>query len=69
MQIKIEELTINIDHVKFVGTRDRSWGVRPVVVYDSQPPVPLCLLQFYWLWIPAHFDDFHTHLLFVQDSD
>ena len=52
-QIKIEDFTIDIDQEKFVGTRDRSWGVRPVGAYDSQPPVPMSLPQFYWLWNPC----------------
>ena len=45
-QIKIEDFTIDIDQEKFVGTRDRSWGVRPVEAYDSQPPVPMSLPNF-----------------------
>jgi len=68
-QIKIGDFTIDIDQEKFVGTRDRSWGVRPVGAYDSQPPVPMSLPQFYWLWNPAHFDDFTTQFHFVDDSD
>ena len=40
---------IDIDQEKFVGTRDRSWGVRPVGAYDSQPTVPMSLLSFWWL--------------------
>lgn len=47
------------------GTRDRSWGVRPIGAADPQgvaPPVPP---QFYWLWAPINFDGyalfFHTN--------
>lgn len=39
----------------FVGTRDRSWGVRPVGARDAQPP-PV-LPQFFWLWSPCVFPD------------
>jgi hypothetical protein len=61
---------IEVDGVResvdaFVGTRDRSWGVRPVGARDSQdlaPPVPP---QFFWLWSPTNFDAgsffFHTN--------
>ena len=52
-----------------IRDRDRSWGVRPVGAYDSQPPVPMSLPQFYWLWNPAHFDDFTTQFHFVDDSE
>lgn len=40
----------------WLGTRDRSWGIRPVGRSDDtaqQAP----LLQFYWLWAPANFED------------
>ena len=47
------------------GTRDRSWGVRPIGARDAQdiaPPVPP---QFFWLWAPVNFEDgglfFHTN--------
>ncbi len=61
---------IEVDGVResvdgFVGTRDRSWGVRPVGARDNQdlaPPVPP---QFFWLWSPTNFETgsffFHTN--------
>lgn len=42
------------------GTRDRSWGIRPVGMRDPQtnpfggPP------QFFWLWCPLNFEDCAT---------
>ncbi|MGH7821958.1 MAG: hypothetical protein ACREQ9_19525 [Candidatus Binatia bacterium] len=42
---------------RFLGVRDRSWGVRPVGLADPQPPAPPSMPQFYWLWAPLHFDD------------
>jgi len=49
----------------FVGTRDRSWGVRPVGARDSQDNVPPVPPQFFWLWSPCNFEDgslyFHTN--------
>ena len=49
----------------FVGTRDRSWGVRPVGARDPQEPVPPVPPQFFWLWSPCNFADgsffFHTN--------
>jgi len=39
----------------FMGTRDRSWGVRPVGARDSQEVVPPAPMQFYWIWSPSNF--------------
>jgi len=47
------------------GTRDRSWGIRPVGGADPQPPpVPP---QFFWLWAPLNFPD--HGLLFHRNDD
>ena len=49
----------------FVGTRDRSWGVRPVGARDAQDLAPPTPPQFFWLWAPCNFEDgslfFHTN--------
>lgn len=53
-----EQLTVTRDH--YLGSRDRSWGIRPV----GEPPggAPAHRLpQFFWLWAPLHFDDCCTH--------
>ncbi len=39
------------------GTRDRSWGVRPIGLPDAQGAAPPRPPQFYWLWTPLNFDD------------
>ena len=48
-----------------VGTRDRSWGVRPIGARDAQEVVPQEPPQFFWLWSPLNFEDgslfFHTN--------
>lgn len=49
------------------GTRDRSWGVRPVGVPDPQPMEPPIFGQFFWLWCPLNFDDGHS--LFMLNAD
>ena len=49
----------------WTGTRDRSWGVRPVGARDPQAPAPAQAPQFFWLWSPCAFPDgdlfFHTN--------
>ena len=47
-----------------LGTRDRSWGIRPVGAPDSQP-APLSP-QFFWLWAPFNFE---THAVFCHTND
>jgi hypothetical protein len=48
------------------GTRDRSWGIRPVGERDTGAPGPLP--QFFWLWAPVHFDDVCTHFDVQEDA-
>ena len=50
-----------------LGTRDRSWGVRPIGMPDAQPVAPLRLPQFYWLWAPLNFDD--RFMLYHNNAD
>ena len=40
-----------------VGTRDRSWGVRPIGAPDMQPVVPPTMTGFFWQWTPLNFAD------------
>jgi hypothetical protein len=61
--IEVEGVRTAVDG--FVGTRDRSWGVRPIGARDPQEPVPPVPPQFFWLWSPCNFADgsffFHTN--------
>ena len=68
-KIKIKDEQIDVTEDTFVGTRDRSWGVRPVGAYDSQPVVPFNMPQFYWLWAPFHFEDLSAHIYFIDKAD
>ena len=49
----------------FMGTRDRSWGVRPIGARDAQAVVPPQAPQFFWIWSPSNFADgsffFHSN--------
>lgn len=61
--IEVDGVRAGVDG--FVGTRDRSWGVRPVGARDPQDLAPPALPQFFWLWAPCNFEDgglfFHTN--------
>jgi hypothetical protein len=54
---EIKGKRIEIDSGTVMGTRDRSWGVRPVGLSDPQAPAPPRPPQFYWLWAPLNFPD------------
>ena len=60
---------IEIDKKEYLGTRDRSWGIRPVGLPDPQPIVPMELPQFFWLWAPVNFKDCASHIYFVDDKE
>ena len=51
-----------------LGTRDRSWGIRPIGAADPQPAVPLTMPQFYWLWAPTNFADLSLYAHVNEDE-
>jgi hypothetical protein len=59
---------ITLDPAMHVGTRDRSWGIRPVGAGESQPASPQQIPQFYWLWMPFNFDRFATFFHSNEDE-
>jgi hypothetical protein len=50
------------------GTRDRSWGVRPIGASDPQPVVPETLPQFYWIWAPTNFPNLSLFFHVNEDA-
>lgn len=53
LRIDGREIAVNPD--SWTGTRDRSWGVRPIGAPDPQPAIPPVPPQFYWIWAPTNF--------------
>lgn len=66
--INFKETSVDVKPEEFFGTRDRSWGIRPVGSPDAQPVSPIKLPQFYWLWAPANFEEFSSHVYFVDNE-
>ena len=56
-EIVLDGVSLSLDGQQFMGTRDRSWGIRTVGAPDAQPQVPVAPMQFYWLWTPCMLDD------------
>ncbi|MDE2464628.1 MAG: hypothetical protein KGO02_13055 [Alphaproteobacteria bacterium] len=65
--IRIKGTHIDVDQGMMLGTRDRSWGVRPIGLSDPQPVAPPAPPQFYWLWSPLNFPD--RFMLFHINAD
>jgi hypothetical protein len=66
--IRVHGTELSVDPDLALGTRDRSWGVRPVGEQVPMPPVER-LPQLFWLWAPLNFDDVATHLALFENAD
>lgn len=64
--LRVGDDLIDLAQHNVSGTRDRSWGIRPVGAPDTQPPPQGNLSQFYWLWTPCNFDN---HVAFSHTND
>jgi hypothetical protein len=65
--ITLEDRTIDVTPDRWLGSRDRSWGVRPVG--EPEPPGirgGQALPNFFWLYAPMQFDD-HCLYFSVQE--
>ncbi len=58
--VEVDGEVIDLEAGETVGSRDRSWGVRPVGE-PAPTGAPVADPQFYWLWAPLNFDTFSTH--------
>jgi hypothetical protein len=66
-ELRVEGVPIPMESGRVLGTRDRSWGVRPVGEREAGAPGPPP--QFYWVWAPIHFDDECTHVGINEDEN
>ena len=58
--VEIDGELIDLEPGETWGSRDRSWGVRPVGERGSTG-APIADPQFFWLWAPINFETFSTH--------
>jgi hypothetical protein len=58
---------IRITPDRFWGSRDRSWGIRPVG--EREGGAPPSAFQLYWLWSPINFEDLCTHFDVNEEAD
>ncbi|WP_433656715.1 hypothetical protein ACQPW1_35810 [Nocardia sp. CA-128927] len=61
---------ITVDPSVWTGTRDRSWGIRPVG--ESEPPGRVASEPsggFWWMYVPLRFDDFAIVVIVQEEPD
>jgi hypothetical protein len=68
-ELQLPNETIAVDPEHTYGTKDRSWGIRPVG--DPAPPgAPLAPKGLKFFWAPLHWSDHVTHIgIFEGDND
>jgi hypothetical protein len=69
-RIEVDGRTVEVDPDTWVGTRDRSWGIRPVGEADpggrsAEEPIE----GFWWLYLPFRFDDFQLIVICQELPD
>jgi len=61
---------IEFDPASTRGTKDRSWGLRPLAGGDSRgAPSPPAQNSLFFLWAPLNFDDLGFHYQLFEDSE
>ncbi len=66
--IRFDGRTVELDRQETLGTKDRSWGIRPVGGGDPRgaPPEDLGGGVFF-LWAPLHWEDMASHFQLFED--
>jgi hypothetical protein len=69
-EIEVEGRKIAVTPDRWVGTRDRSWGIRPVG--ESEPPgrsAEAAIEGFWWTYVPLRFEDFAIVIILQEEPD
>jgi hypothetical protein len=68
--LRVDGTELEVDAPRWVGTRDRSWGIRPVG--EAEPPGRSAdepLEGLWWLYVPVRFDDFALVVIVQERPD
>ncbi|MCG5431531.1 hypothetical protein LV457_04405 [Mycobacterium sp. MYCO198283] len=68
--ITVDGERIDVDPATWIGTRDRSWGIRPIG--EAEPagrPADPPFEGMWWLYVPMAFDDFALVLIIQEEPD
>src|SRR3954453_11745579 len=69
-EIRVDGDRIDVQPDVWLGSRDRSWGIRPLG--DPEPPGRLAeegTEGFWWLYVPVRFDDFAIVIIVQEGPD
>jgi hypothetical protein len=69
-RIAIDGEEISVDPETWIGSRDRSWGIRPIG--EAEPagrPADPPFEGMWWLYVPMAFDDFALVLIIQEEPD
>jgi hypothetical protein len=69
-ELRVAGETIAVNDDVWVGSRDRSWGIRPVGEAEpaGRPRDDAADFGFYWLYIPVRFDDYAIMIIAQEDG-
>jgi hypothetical protein len=67
-EIRYAGQTLAIDPSRVYGTKDRSWGIRPVGEPEAGGAPNARMPQIFFLWAPLHWDDHCTHFGIFEDE-
>jgi hypothetical protein len=60
---------VEVDATRVYGTKDRSWGLRPVGEPETGGAPPRRMPQVFFLWAPVHWEDHCTHFGTFEDGN
>ena len=67
-EIRYAGQSVRVDASRVYGTKDRSWGIRPVGEREAGGAPPGRPPQFFFLWSPLHWEDRCTHFGIFEDE-
>ena len=68
--ISVDGTDIAVTPDRWVGTRDRSWGIRPVgEAAPAGKPADPAFDGMWWLYVPIAFDDFAVVMIIQEEPD
>lgn len=67
-EIRVADQTIILRSKDSRGTKDRSWGIRPVGAPETPGAPSNTPPQFYFLWAPIHWEDRCSHIGIFEDA-
>ncbi|KAA8888547.1 hypothetical protein F3087_16240 [Nocardia colli] len=67
--LHVDGTDVTVDPDVWVGTRDRSWGIRPVGEPDPAGREAGTTEGYWWLYVPLRFDDFAIVVIVQEEPD